>query len=53
MCANAIVLQLSEPGFLPGKPGILLFTFPSMENALNLLKNWENPGILTQNLEKY
>ncbi len=23
-----------------------------MENAWNLLKKWENPGILTQNLEK-
>ncbi len=25
---------------LPGKPGILSFSFPGMENALNLLKRW-------------
>ncbi len=24
---------------LPGKPGILSFTFPGLENAWNLLKN--------------
>ncbi len=33
---------------LPGKPGILLFSFQGLENAWNLLKS----GILTQNLEK-
>ncbi len=40
---------------LPGKkwkPGILSFTFPGLENALNLLQNCEKPGILTQNMEK-
>ncbi len=37
---------------LPGKPGILSFTFPDLENAWNLLKKWWKPGILTQNLKK-
>ncbi len=37
---------------LPGKPGILSFTFPCLENAWNLLKKCENPGMLTQSLEK-
>ncbi len=37
---------------LPGKPGILSFILPGLENAWNLLKNCEKPGILTQNLEK-
>ncbi len=36
----------------PLKPGILSFTFPGLENAWNLSKKWENPGILTQTLEK-
>ncbi len=36
----------------PWKPRILSFTFPGLENAWNLLKNSEKPGILTQNLEK-
>ncbi len=26
----------------PGKPGNLLFTFPELENAWNLLQKWEN-----------
>ncbi len=34
------------------KTEILLFTFPILDNAWNLLKKWEKPGILTQNLEK-
>ncbi len=37
---------------LPGKCGILLFTFTGLENAGNLLKKWEIPGILTQNIGK-
>ncbi len=37
---------------LPGKPGIVSFTFPGQENALNFFKKWEKPGILTQNLKE-
>ncbi len=37
---------------LPGKPGSLSFTFPGLENVRNLLKKWEKPAILTQNIEK-
>ncbi len=37
---------------LPGKLGILSFTFPGLENAWNLFKKFEKLGILTQNLGK-
>ncbi len=36
----------------PGKPGILSFTFPGLENAWNLLKNCGKTGIGTQYLEE-
>ncbi len=36
----------------PGKPGILSFTFPGLENAWNLLTNCGKTGIGTQYLEK-
>ncbi len=42
---------LSRVPNLPGKPGILSYTFLDMENARNLLKGWEKSEILTQNLE--
>ncbi len=37
---------------LPWKPGILLFTFPSLENAWNLLKNCENLKFLLKTWKK-
>ncbi len=37
---------------LPGKPGILSFIFPDLENVWDLIKKCEKPGILTQNLEE-
>ncbi len=40
-CIRVLIL----PG-KPGKSGILSFTFPGPENACNLLKLWEKPGIV-------
>ncbi len=42
-----MVKSYSRVPTLPGKPAILLFTFPCLENAWNLLKKWEISGILT------
>ncbi len=46
------MLAIHRVPTLPGKPGILSFTFPGLENVWNLLKKWEIPGILTHNPKK-
>ncbi len=45
-------IQLNEYYTLCIIPGILSFSFPGLENGWNMLKKWEKPGLLTQNLEK-
>ncbi len=46
-------LYTGFPTFLENRENLelLSFTFPGLENAWNLLKKWEKPGIWTQNLE--
>ncbi len=41
MVIEVLVNWLSRVPKLPGKPGILSFTFPGLENAWHLLKNWK------------
>ncbi len=38
---ECIVNSIVRVPKLPGKPGILSFTFPGLENAWNLLENWK------------
>ncbi len=47
--ANDEVSTWNRLPTLPGKPGILSFTFPGLENALNLLKKHEKLRNFTQN----
>ncbi len=42
-CGPNLLLPSFHVPTLYGKPGILSFTFPHMENVRNLITNWEKP----------